>query len=51
MAVSPGIGKTTLLSQALAEDELAPRGVDSWRACHAGDSVDQCLDELRRGMS
>lgn len=33
----PGLGKTTLLAQAVAENRLAPRGEDVWLGLAAGD--------------
>src|SRR5262245_1248707 len=32
-----GFGKTTALAQALRANDAAPRGVDVWVACEAGD--------------
>jgi LuxR family maltose regulon positive regulatory protein len=34
-----GFGKTTLLAQALAENELDPHGVDCWLTCRPHDNV------------
>ena len=34
----PGLGKTTLLAQAIAENRLAPRGDDIWVAIEASDA-------------
>jgi LuxR family maltose regulon positive regulatory protein len=34
----PGMGKTTLLAQAVAENRLAPRGVDVWIGLEEGDA-------------
>jgi DNA-binding SARP family transcriptional activator len=33
-----GFGKTTLLAQAVAENALAPRGVDAWLTCEPADT-------------
>src|SRR5207244_2974639 len=33
-----GFGKTTLLSQAVYENSLSPRGIDLWLTCETGDS-------------
>jgi ATP/maltotriose-dependent transcriptional regulator MalT len=38
-----GFGKTTLLSQAVAENRLAPRGRDAWLTCEAADSSPSVL--------
>lgn len=38
-----GFGKTSLLSQALAENALAPRGVDAWLGCRPEDGVASTL--------
>src|SRR5688572_11573286 len=34
----PGLGKTTLLAQALAENRMAPRGEDRWVGVEAQDA-------------
>jgi DNA-binding SARP family transcriptional activator len=34
----PGLGKTTLLAQAVAENRLAPRGEDAWIGLEQGDA-------------
>lgn len=34
-----GFGKTSLLAQAVAENELDPRGVDTWVSCRRADST------------
>src|ERR687895_398425 len=34
----PGLGKTTLLAQAIAENRLAPRGEDAWIGLDQGDA-------------
>ena len=54
----PGLGKTTLLAQAMAENRLAPRGDDVWVGLEAHDADAERLarvvaaalvDEARRG--
>jgi LuxR family transcriptional regulator, maltose regulon positive regulatory protein len=35
----PGFGKSTVLAQAMAENSLAPHGIDHWVSCIAGDNV------------
>jgi DNA-binding SARP family transcriptional activator/ATP/maltotriose-dependent transcriptional regulator MalT len=40
----PGLGKTTLLAQALAENRLAPRGEDVWLGLGPGDDEGHALD-------
>src|SRR5262245_40170772 len=32
-----GFGKTTALAQAIRANDAAPRGIDAWVACEAGD--------------
>ncbi|HET6775220.1 MAG TPA: BTAD domain-containing putative transcriptional regulator [Acidimicrobiales bacterium] len=39
----PGLGKTTLLAQALAENQLAPRGDDVWLGLGPGDAEGHAL--------
>jgi DNA-binding SARP family transcriptional activator/tetratricopeptide (TPR) repeat protein len=39
----PGLGKTTLLAQALAENRLAPRGEDVWLGLGPGDDEGHAL--------
>lgn len=44
VVVAPaGLGKTTLLSQAVAENRLVPRGVDCWLTCTPDDAVASTL--------
>ncbi|MGH9210217.1 MAG: BTAD domain-containing putative transcriptional regulator [Acidimicrobiales bacterium] len=52
VVVAPaGFGKTTLLAQAVAENRLAPRGVDCWLTCDADDAAASSLAEgLCRAM-
>src|SRR5512143_1846046 len=38
VVAGPGFGKTSLLAQAVAENRLAPRGVDLWLGCQPGDA-------------
>lgn len=38
LVAAAGMGKTTLLAQAIAENVLAPRGTDVWLACEPADS-------------
>ncbi len=39
----PGLGKTTLLGQALAENELSPRGLDVWIGLEPADASAESL--------
>lgn len=39
MVVGAGFGKSTLLAQAMAENQLDPRGVDVWVGCTPDDAV------------
>jgi LuxR family transcriptional regulator, maltose regulon positive regulatory protein len=39
----PGLGKTTLLAQAVAENRLAPRGEDVWLGLASGDAEGEML--------
>jgi DNA-binding SARP family transcriptional activator len=39
VTAGPGFGKTSLLAQAVAENQLAPRGDDVWLTCWEGDSA------------
>jgi DNA-binding SARP family transcriptional activator len=44
VVVAPaGLGKTTLLAQAVADNELRPGGVDCWLTCTAADSMASSL--------
>jgi LuxR family maltose regulon positive regulatory protein len=46
VVVAPaGLGKTTLLAQAVAENRFAPRGVDCWLTCTADDAAGSSLGE------
>src|SRR6266540_287040 len=38
MTAGPGLGKTTLLAQAIAENRLAPRGDDVWVGVESHDA-------------
>jgi ATP/maltotriose-dependent transcriptional regulator MalT len=40
-----GYGKTTLLSQAVAANAMAPLGVDCWLACEPDDATASSLGE------
>jgi DNA-binding SARP family transcriptional activator len=48
VSAGPGFGKTTLLTQAAAENRLAPHGVDVWLTCTPGDST---ASSLARSLS
>jgi LuxR family transcriptional regulator, maltose regulon positive regulatory protein len=37
VSAGPGFGKTTALTQMMAEHRLAPLGIDCWLGCEAGD--------------
>jgi LuxR family transcriptional regulator, maltose regulon positive regulatory protein len=39
LVAGPGFGKSTLLGQAVAENQLAPRGVDVWVECSPDDAA------------
>jgi DNA-binding SARP family transcriptional activator len=39
VAAGPGFGKSVLLTQAMSENLLAPRGVDVFVGCHEGDCM------------
>jgi LuxR family maltose regulon positive regulatory protein len=39
LVAGPGFGKSTLLAQALAENQLSPRGIDVWLGCSADDAA------------
>jgi ATP/maltotriose-dependent transcriptional regulator MalT len=39
MVAGAGFGKSTLLSQAVAENRLDPRGVDVWLSCTPDDAA------------
>ncbi len=39
VSAGAGFGKTTLLGQAVGENELDPRGIDYWLTCRAQDNV------------
>ena len=43
MVGGPGLGKTTLLAQAVAENRLAPRGEDVWLGLAPGDADGEIL--------
>ena len=43
MVGGPGLGKTTLLAQAVAENRLAPRGEDVWLGLAPGDADGEML--------
>jgi LuxR family maltose regulon positive regulatory protein len=43
MVGGPGLGKTTLLAQAMAENRLAPRGEDVWLGLAPGDADGEML--------
>lgn len=43
VAAPAGLGKSTLLAQAVDENRLAPRGVDWWLTCHADDAMASSL--------
>ncbi len=46
LVVAPaGLGKTTLLAQAVVENRLSPRGVDCWLTCTAADGAASSLVE------
>src|SRR6266545_2953964 len=42
----PGLGKTTLLAQAIAENRLAPRGEDLWIGLDAHDADSDRLSRV-----
>jgi LuxR family transcriptional regulator, maltose regulon positive regulatory protein len=39
LVAGPGFGKSILLGQAVAENQLAPRGIDVWVGCSADDAA------------
>ncbi|MEY2571000.1 MAG: hypothetical protein QOE63_1350, partial [Acidimicrobiaceae bacterium] len=43
VAGGPGFGKTILLAQAVAENRLAPRGIDLWLTCMPDDATASSL--------
>ncbi|HET6298478.1 MAG TPA: BTAD domain-containing putative transcriptional regulator [Kribbella sp.] len=43
LTAGPGFGKTSVLAQGWAENQLAPHGVDAWLTCNAGDSTASTL--------
>jgi LuxR family transcriptional regulator, maltose regulon positive regulatory protein len=43
VVAGPGFGKTTLLAQGLAENALAPRGLDLWLSCIPEDEASASL--------
>ena len=45
----PGLGKTTLLAQAIAENHLAPRGEDIWVGVEAQDADAERLARIVPG--
>jgi LuxR family transcriptional regulator, maltose regulon positive regulatory protein len=45
LVAGPGFGKSILLGQAVAENQLAPRGIDVWVACTADDAAVSVLAE------
>ena len=52
LVAAAGMGKTTLLAQAMAENALAPRGTDVWLACDPADSDERhLLDGLAEAVT
>ncbi|WP_020393144.1 BTAD domain-containing putative transcriptional regulator [Kribbella catacumbae] len=43
LTAGPGFGKTSVLAQVWAENQLAPLGDDAWLTCNAGDSTASTL--------
>jgi DNA-binding SARP family transcriptional activator len=43
VSAGPGFGKTSLLAQAVAENRLAPRGLDVWVTCTESDTTASTL--------